>query len=165
MHPYTHILKTTGYIWIFHILNNCSTNRDVYLLCWSCCEIKLASYGSKHAFQSLSDKQFVCTYMPSMKSTGHIWMFCILNDCSTIRTGELEPQLCINFIKIKLCVGMMQASTCITIWYANTYHETPCMTRILHTKWQLYCQPVLFIRTKLVSYTTHCRVFPINRVH
>ena len=48
------------------------------------CKVQLASYGSKHALWSLSDTPFVCTYTHNLKTTGHIWMFWILNDCSTI---------------------------------------------------------------------------------
>ena len=37
-------------------------------------EIWLVSYQSKHASQSLSDKQFVPTYMHNLESTDHIYM-------------------------------------------------------------------------------------------
>ena len=38
-----------------------------------------------HASQSVSDKQFDRTYMHNLKTTGHIWMFYILNNRSAIR--------------------------------------------------------------------------------
>ena len=86
------------------------------------CEIQLASYGSKHAWQSPSDKQFVHTYTHNLKTTGHIWEFCILNNRSTIEdipcvrqscmrdlTGELGHQTCISRSLIQHCVRILQA--------------------------------------------------------
>ena len=48
-------------------------------------EIRLASYGSKHALQPRSDTPFVHTYAHNLKTTGCIWMLYISNDCHTIR--------------------------------------------------------------------------------
>ena len=58
---------------------------DIFLfLVRAACELRSASYGSKHTSQSLSDKPFVCTYMHKAKTIRHIWTFYILNNCSTI---------------------------------------------------------------------------------
>ena len=69
------------------------------------CEMQLVSYGSNHTLQSLFHMPLMCTSIHNLKITGHIWTFCILNDCSTIEdipcvvwscmrdlTGELWPQ-------------------------------------------------------------------------
>ena len=55
------------------------------------CEIQLASYGSKHALQTLSGNPFVCTYKHNLKTTGHTCTvvgvffpsqkFCAINVC------------------------------------------------------------------------------------
>ena len=48
-------------------------------------EMQLASYGSKHASQSLSNKPFVCTYTHKSTIIGHMWTLCMSNDCCTIK--------------------------------------------------------------------------------
>ena len=48
------------------------------------CKIQLASSSSKNISQSLFDKPFVHTYKHNLKTTGRIWTFYILNDCSNI---------------------------------------------------------------------------------
>ena len=48
------------------------------------CEIQSASYGFKHASKQLCGMSFVRTYTLNLKTTGCMWTFYILNDCSTI---------------------------------------------------------------------------------
>ena len=60
---YTHNSKTKDRIRTFYFSNNCSTIEDIYFLVRPVCEIRSASYGSKHASQPLFDTAFcVCTY-------------------------------------------------------------------------------------------------------
>ena len=58
------------------------------------CEIPMASYTSKRASQSLSDKPFlriysvlrhIHTHTCSLKTSGHMWTFSISNNCYIIR--------------------------------------------------------------------------------
>ena len=85
-------------------------------------------YGSKHASQSLSDKQFVCTYTFNLKTTGYKWTSCVSNDCTTIGdipcvvwscmrdlTRELWPQTCTSHSLIQQCVFILQACKYIVI--------------------------------------------------
>ena len=51
------------------------------------CEIRMASYASKHTLQSLSDEPFLhiqCTQTHRLKTSCHMWTFSILNDCYII---------------------------------------------------------------------------------
>ena len=54
------------------------------------CEIWLASYGSKCTSLSLSKMPFMRTSMQNLKTTSHMWMFCLSNDCSTIEDIPCE---------------------------------------------------------------------------
>ena len=59
---------------------------EISIFCVGCgVEVQLASYGSKHALESLFHEQFGRTYTPALKTTGRIWTLCISNDCSTIK--------------------------------------------------------------------------------
>ena len=46
------------------------------------CGIRMASYASRHASQSLSDKPFL--RIQCLKTSGHTWMFSISNNCYII---------------------------------------------------------------------------------
>ena len=68
------------------VMHGCSTYQTTALLLemsifWVrvACEIKLVSYGSKHASQSLSDMPFVhtSTHTSNVITNGRIWTFCI----------------------------------------------------------------------------------------
>ena len=48
----------------------------------SVCEIQSLSYESEHASQPPSNN--LCAYTRNSKTTGHVWTFYVLNDCSTI---------------------------------------------------------------------------------
>ena len=153
---YTCNSKTTGRIWTLCISNNCSAIWDVYFLCaGACCDIRLASYDSKHWAQFFSGKPFVRPYTPNLKTKGYIWMVSISNDCSTIvdilcvvyncmrdSTGELRPQIRISRSLIQNCVYILQALIYIAIWCATTHDNKTHVPYdcILHTKWWLYCQ-------------------------
>ena len=74
-----------------HVIYGRSTYRMTALLSkmsifWieAACEMQLVSYGSKRSSQSLFDMLFVCTSRHYLKTTGHIWMFYVSNNCSTI---------------------------------------------------------------------------------
>ena len=59
---------------------------EMSILCLrAVCEIWLVSYGSKHTFQSLSNKPFVCTYLYNLKTIGRIWAFYVSHNCTTFR--------------------------------------------------------------------------------
>ena len=49
VHAYLHNLKTTGYIWTFSILNDCSTIGHIPCVDRVAREIQLECYGSRHA--------------------------------------------------------------------------------------------------------------------
>ena len=117
------------------------------------CEIQLVSYGSKHSVQFLFDKPFVHPYTLNLKTTGYIWTFIILNDCSTIRdipsvvqgfkrdaNGALWPQTRIGRSLSQNCVHILQvhiAIWCATIHDNKTHIPYDC---ILHTKQRHYYQ-------------------------
>ena len=89
---------TTHITWKLQVVHRCSTYWMTALLLEMSifydragCKMRLTSFGSKHALQSLSDKQFVCTCMWNLKTTGPIWAFCISNDCSTIGDISCVP--------------------------------------------------------------------------
>ena len=64
------------------------------------CEIWLPSYGSKHRSKCLSNKPFVHTYMYIVKTTGHIWTLCTLNNCSTIGDISCEVDGCLESMRL-----------------------------------------------------------------
>ena len=63
-----------------YMKNNCSTtcvyDKSIFYV-RAGFKIRLVSYGSKHASHSLSNKLFVHTWTHNLKTTGHIWTFCI----------------------------------------------------------------------------------------
>ena len=54
---------------------------------------RMASYGSKHASQSLSEKPFVHTSTHNLKTTVRIWTSCISKDCSTMEESKVSDSL------------------------------------------------------------------------
>ena len=145
-------------IQMFYILNDSST-----VLQWSILsvrarhEIQMASYGSKHALQSVSDKTSVGTYtklenFTSYKDIQH------MNDCYIIRdilcvvysymrdlTGELRPQTCTGYSLIQHCMCILQAHRFITIW-CTTMHDN---------KTHILCDCILYQRTTLLPKMHH----------
>ena len=87
------------------------------------CKIQKASYASKHASQSLSDKPFLriqCTKIHNLKTSGHMYTFSISNKCNIITdflcvvysctrdpTGELRPETRIGRSPIQHCVHIL----------------------------------------------------------
>ena len=65
-----HNLKNTGCIWTFYISDDYTTIKDAAFWLKAVCEPPLVSYGSKHAWQPLSNMPFVHTYMHNLKITG-----------------------------------------------------------------------------------------------
>ena len=137
----------------------------------------------KHASQCLSYMTLVHTSIHYLKGTGHIWMFCISNYCSSIRnalcvvwscmrdlhvTRELLPQTCIAVVLcyiIVLCI--LQTCTYITIW-CTTSSDNKTSVHVAydctHQRTALLPMMYSFVKTKLASCTTHCSVFSINDV-
>ena len=112
--------------WKLQVVYGCTTYRTtaplsvVSIFCVRAgCEVRLASYGSKYAWQCLYDKPFVHTYTHNLKITGHMWTFNILNDCSSI--GDI------------VCV----AYTCVVAWEVQLENYTASDTHQC-----VYCQPV-----------------------
>ena len=110
---YAHNSKTTGRIWTFYISNDCSSIRDVELD---------ERYGwqvmTPNTHCSLFPTRHLCVLTHiTWKLDMHVWTFCILNDCSTIKdisdvvqscmsdsTGKLQPQTCIGCSLMQHCV-------------------------------------------------------------
>ena len=133
----------------------------------------MASYASKHASQSLSDRPFLrvqCSQTHNLKTSRRTLISSISKDCYIIgdifrvfqscsrnSTGELRPETRMGRFLIPHCV---QARICIAIWYVTTLdnkthapyncinctHQTPALLPTMDR----------FIRTKLASYSTHC---------
>ena len=72
------------------------------------CEMRLASYVSKHASQYLSDKPLVRTSTQLENYTGRMWTFSISNDCSTI--GHIP---CVIYSCIRELTGELRLQTTI----------------------------------------------------
>ena len=85
VHTSMHSSKTKRHIRTLYLSNDCSTIEDISIF-WvrTVCEIRQASYESKHALQPLSDMTFVHTYTHNSKTTGRIQTFCVSNECSTM---------------------------------------------------------------------------------
>ena len=66
---FIHNLKTTGCIWIFYIINNCSTLNMFLFQFRAVCELWLVSYRPEHTSWSLSNTPFVCTFMHNSNNT------------------------------------------------------------------------------------------------
>ena len=141
-------------------------------------EIQMASYASKHASQSLSDKHF---YAYSV--LGHItWKLQVVHECSAYQTTVILSEIFFLWFRVALeirlesygprhtsivlwyhiaCVYILQAHIYIrylvrnNTWQQNSHtlwlHTTHQMTALLPT---MHC----FIRTKLSSYTIHVTV-------
>ena len=120
------------------------------------CEIRLVSYSSKHASQSLSNKPFVRTYTHNLKTIGHILTFSISNDFSTIGDISCVPWSCMrdpneelytapdtyqSFSDITLC-AYTAILLYIAVWCTATHDNKTQVPHhcILHTKWRLHCQ-------------------------
>ena len=103
----------------------------------------MASYASKHALQSLSNKPFVRTYTHKTWNFWSWWMFSISNDCYIVRdilcvdlsctrdlTGELWLQTCIGSSLIPHCVYtaspyIHRSLVCNYTWQQNSYASVP----------------------------------------
>ena len=79
----TRNLKTTGRIWMFYCTYQKTALLSVMFIfsARARCKIRIVSYGSKHALQSLSDEPFVGPYTQNLKTSGHIWTLSISNNC------------------------------------------------------------------------------------
>ena len=90
-------------MWMFYMSTNCTTNRDVPFVVWSCMQAMI----DKVWFQTSMVISFQYAifgthlYVLNLKTTRHIWTFYISNDYSTFRnisfvvrdlTGELQLQ-------------------------------------------------------------------------
>ena len=97
-------------------------------------KIRLVRYVSKHSFQFLSGKSFVCPFTNNLQTTSHVWMFSISNDCSTIEdilclglsrmrdpTRKPRPQTPIDRSLLQHFVHILQACTYLAVWCASTH--------------------------------------------
>ena len=125
------------------------------------CEIRLVSYGYKHASQSLSNKPFACTCRHNLKTIP------VVNGCSTYHTIALllesslyglelhdrsewratAPDMHCGHSLRQHCVHMLQTCTYIAIWCATMHDNKTHIPYdcILHTKWWLYCQQCIIL--------------------
>ena len=139
------------------------------------CKVRLVSYGSKHASQSPSDKQFVWPYMHNLEiyrshmNILHIEQLlryqrhcsCALDLHERSDWRAMAPDKQQSFSDATLCAYTANQYThCYLVsnyaWQQNSralwLHTTHQMTALLT---MMHC----FIRAKLASYTTHCSVF------
>ena len=60
--------------------------QEIFLfLVMAACKLRWTSYGPKHVLRWFPRCLFVCNYTHNFKTKGHIRMFYLLYDCSTIR--------------------------------------------------------------------------------
>ena len=81
----THNLKTKGCIRTSHLSNYCATIVSIFQV-RAVCELRSASYGFKRVSQLFFRSDILCVYILITRKlhAGHIWMFFISNECSTI---------------------------------------------------------------------------------
>ena len=164
-----HNSRTVWCIWTIHIPNNYSaisypfTHRTA-------CELRLASYGSKHALQSLSNSPFVCTYIHNLKIIQVVYgcfayqMTALLSETlcglelhesSNWRVMALDTHWGLPLIQH--CVCILQACTYRynTIWLATMHDNKTHIDYDSSTHQVMALLPTMycFIRTK--SYTIH----------
>ena len=119
LHTSTHNSKNTGCTWIFYMLNDCSTIRDVCFLGQSCVQDMIG--------ESVFNAPLVCPYRNNLKTTGCMLTFYLLNNCSIIEhipfvvqsfmrdlTSE-DPNMHHVCSVIQHCVRILQACTYITL--------------------------------------------------
>ena len=194
VYTYAHNLETTSHIWTF-----CCTYWTTALLWMSifwvrtACEIRLASYGPKHALQSLSDMPFVRTYMYNLKLWvvyGHftyqttallseifltwfriVWQIWLESySCWHALRSFSGATLCAYTARLYVHVYMYIASWCITMDDNNKTH-------ILHQTMALLPTMHCFIRTKCYiaayellqsiasAYTLQCLPVTVNAIN
>ena len=139
------------------------------------CEIQLASYGSKHALQSLFSKSFVHTCTHNFKTTVHIWTFCIPNNFSTIEDIPCVVWSCMRDMTKKLWPQTHIGHSLIKSWCvctASSYIHRYCMwcatrhdnkTHVVYdcaTDQTAALLPTMhhFMRTNLASYSIHIAI-------
>ena len=169
VHTYTHNSKTTCHIWMFYILNGCSSIGHVYFLCQSQMRDMIGELWLKMLI-SLFDKLFVHTYTHNLKTTGHIWTFCTSDDCITFGVIPCVPQSCMRDPTGELClqthiscsliqhrVCTLQACAYSAIWYATMHYNKTHVPHdyILPTKLRLYCQQHINLQEQSWLATLH----------
>ena len=120
------------------------------------CKILVTSYTSKHASQSLSNKQimYIGTYI--LKTTGHIWTFRISTTALLLKTFLV----CVRFAwKIQL-ESYSPRHASVIVWYNSV-----CILEALHT---LLLVAQLYLTTKLIylmtAYYTPNDNFTVNNI-
>ena len=87
MRPYTLITWKLEVVYGYSISSNCSSIGDVYIWVSAICKIRLASYGSKHALQSL-DLSYT-TFVYTSHITLKLQVVYFIYECSAYRTTAL----------------------------------------------------------------------------
>ena len=108
------------------------------------CEIRLASYGSKHSSQFLSDKPF-CASLHALLENYRLCYGLPAYQMTAV-LSELR-QTCIGCSLIQHCVHILKAHIYITIWCTTTHDNKTRVPYdcILNTKWRLYCQRCIIL--------------------
>ena len=146
------------------------------------CKIRVASYGSKHTSQYLSNKPFVHNYTHILQvqvvdGCSAYWMTVLLSETFLVWFMQLHErsdwrarsQTSISHSLIQHCVGILQAHAYmyITIWCATTCtpdNKTCVPYDCIHTKRRLYCQRCIVLWEQSWLATLHT-VFSINPVN
>ena len=189
--PIRHLCILTLVTWQLQVVYECCTYRmttilsEMSIFCVRAeCMIWLASYGYKHSWQFLSNKPFVCPHMHNLKTTGYtlyILMFSISRTALLSETFLAWLQKRFNWRATapgthqSLSDSKLYAYTASPYMYIHVHRYLACnydwqqnsCTLWLHATHQMMAlQPTLhrFIRARLASYTTCCRVFQINRL-
>ena len=90
---YMHNLKTTGHTWMFYVLNDCSTIRNIFVvrLAW---EIELESYGPRHELQ-LCSEMIMCVYCKhNQENRG------ACNSSSSLQSTPLLPKMILLVLNV-----------------------------------------------------------------
>ena len=184
VHTYAHNSNTT-------VVYGCCTYWMTALLSMSIfwvrapSEIRLASYGSKHASQCLYNVPFVYTYMHTCNLKLQViygrsayWITALLSETFLvwfrvaweIWLESYGSRHTLIILWYNIVMHILQACTYVDIWCATMYDNKPdvaydCTTTTTHQMTALLPTTHCFIRTNLANYSTLytlCSVFPIT---
>ena len=116
------------------------------------CEIQMATYTSKHASHSLSNKPFLrvqCTQTHNLKTSGHMWTFSISNNCYIIRDILCVVQICTRDPTGEL---WPETSIYIAIWYCSEVEGPMSLLTELYVILVIYRK--VYLTSVLVVYLT-----------
>ena len=157
---------------------------EVFFLVRAACKIRLVSFGSKHALQSLSNMPFVCTYMYTctLKTTQltytvdvlHIkwqlyyWRYylCGLELHEKSKWRAMAPDMHHNHSLTQDYVCILQAWTYIAIWCTTRHDSKTCVAYDCTTHQMMALLPMLHCSIRTKPYVmTYALLQPIASVY